>query len=167
VTIESPHTLKTLCVAAFLAIFTLPSARYSVIPSAEAQSPAQVNFQPETAILEAGQQLSIEYGSRPPYSGPTFAKNEPLSPDEAQAVIPYLGACESRWKVVKEVDSNGFYSYGPLQIQSSTAALFNSLDHTAYDPMNPFDAIDLTEIALEHGYLYRWSCAKILGIVSS
>lgn len=158
--------MKTSCIAAlFLALISLFPARYSIVPSAQAQSPAQVNFQPETAILEAGQRLSLEYGSWPPYGGPAVVKFADLSPEQAHAVIPYLGACESRWKVVKEVDSNGFYSYGPLQIQSSTAALFNSLEHTAYDPMKPFDAIDLTEIALEHGYLYRWSCASIEHIV--
>lgn len=158
--------MKTSCIAAlFLVLISLFPARYSIVPSAQAQSPSQVNFQPETAILEAGQRLSLEYGSRPPYGGPAVAKFADLSPEQAHAVIPYLGACESRWKIVKEVDSNGFYSYGPLQIQSSTAALFNSLDHTAYDPMIPFQAIELAEIALEHGYLYRWSCSSILRIV--
>lgn len=158
--------MKTPCIAAlFLALVLAFPARYSVVPVALAKAPSSSISAPEIAVLEAGQHLSAEYGSRPPYSGPVIAKNEPISPEQAQAVIPYLGACESRWRVIKEVDSNGFYSYGPLQIQSSTAALFNSLDHTAYDPMIPFQAIDLTEIALEHGYLYRWSCAKILGIV--
>jgi hypothetical protein len=124
-----------------------------------------VQISPALAVLEAGQELSAVYSSRPPYSGPTFAKNEPLSPEEAQMVIPYLGACESRWRIIKEVDSNGFYSYGPLQIQSSTATLFNSIEGTSYDPMIPTQAIELAEIAIEHGYLYRWSCAKILAIV--
>ncbi|HEX4310104.1 MAG TPA: hypothetical protein VHZ25_08745 [Acidobacteriaceae bacterium] len=156
-----------ICIAAFFlaSIFAFP-ARYSVLPVAQAQTSPQVIFASETAILEAGQRLSAEYGSRPPYSGPVFVKNEPLSPEQAQAVIPYLGACESLWRVIKEVDSNGLYSYGPLQMQSSTAALFNSLDHTTYDPMIPFQAIDLTEIALEHGYLSRWTCARIIGAVA-
>ncbi|HEY1757969.1 MAG TPA: hypothetical protein VGG72_21545 [Bryobacteraceae bacterium] len=161
--------MKTPCISVLFALFLpflAPAARYSIVPAAHAQNPIQVSFASETAILEAGRALSLEYGSRPPYSGPAFAKNEPLSPDEAQAVIPYLGACESRWTVIKEVDSNGFYSYGPLQIQSSTAALFNSLDHTSYNPMIPFQAIDLTEIALEHGYLSRWTCAKIIGAIA-
>jgi hypothetical protein len=159
--------MKTpICIAAlFLAFISLFPARYDVVPVAQAKASYSSISAPEVAVLEAGQALSLEYGSRPPYNGPAFPKNYDLSPDQAQAVIPYLGACESRWKVIKEVDSNGFYSYGPLQIQSSTAALFNSLDHTAYDPMVPFQAIDLTEIALEHGYLYRWSCAGILRLV--
>lgn len=65
---------------------------------------------------------------------------------------------------MKTIDSNGYWSYGILQIQSSTAALFNSLEPS--DPMNPAQAVDLAEIAIEHGYLYRWSCALILKLAS-
>jgi hypothetical protein len=157
--------LKKLCVALFIALF---APRVYAISPAVALSGKNVPsplFAPEIAILETGQRLSAQYGSRPPYNGPPFLKNEPLSPEQAAQVIPYLGACESRWRVIKEVDDNGFYSYGPLQIQSSTAALFNSLDHTSYNPMIPFQAIDLTEIALEHGYLDRWSCARLIGLI--
>lgn len=112
-----------------------------------------------------GHRLSIEYGSRPPYTRPAFPKNEPLSIDQADAVIPYLIACESRDRSIKIVDSNGYYSYGPLQIQNSTAELFNSIGHTDLDPMVPVQAVQLAEIAIENGYLYRWSCARILGII--
>jgi hypothetical protein len=109
--------------------------------------------------------LSLEYGSRPAYSGPALPKNESLSPEQAETVIPYHIASESRDKSVKDVDSNGFYSYGILQMQSSTVALFNGLDHTDLDPMIPAQAVQLAEIAIENGYLYRWSCASILGII--
>jgi hypothetical protein len=111
-------------------------------------------------------QLSIRYGSRPPSTGLVFPKNASLTSEQAEAVIPYLIACESRDKSVKIVDLNGYYSYGILQVQSSTAARFNSIEGTAYDPMIPEQAVDLAEIAIQSGYLYRWSCAKILGIVS-
>jgi hypothetical protein len=63
------------------------------------------------------------------------------------------------------VDSNGFYSYGILQMQSSTAAMFNSIEGTDYDPMRPLEAVSLAEIAIEHGYLSRWSCARIEKVV--
>lgn len=66
---------------------------------------------------------------------------------------------------VKDVDSNGFYSYGVLQMQSSTVALFNSIARTTLDPMIPAQAVQLAEIAIEQGYLYRWSCAKIEHLV--
>lgn len=117
------------------------------------------------AVLIEAHRLSLQYGSRPPYAGPAFPKNEPLSPDQANSVIPYLIACESRDKSIKDVDSNGFYSYGILQMQSSTAALFNSLDHTDLDPIIPAQAVQLAEIAIENGYLYRWSCATLEHIV--
>jgi hypothetical protein len=48
-----------------------------------------------------------------------------------------------------------------LQIQSSTVALFNSLDRTNLDPMIPAQAVQLAEIAIENGYLSRWSCSLI------
>lgn len=84
---------------------------------------------------------------------------------QADSVIPYLIACESRDKNVKDVDSNGFYSYGILQMQSSTAVFFNSLENTHYDPMIPTEAVELAEIAIRHGYLYRWSCSALERIV--
>ena len=51
-------------------------------------------------------------------------------------------------------------------MQSSTVALFNSFENTTYSPMIPFQANDPAEIALDHGYLYRWSCAHISGLDS-
>lgn len=94
-------------------------------------------------------------------TGPVFTQKQPLVAADARKVIPYLIACESRDQNVKIVDSNGFYSYGILQMQSSTAALFNSIENTSYDPMIPIEAEQLAEIAIEHGYLSRWSCASL------
>lgn len=155
-------TLNTLCL---LALFLACPARYSIVPQVEAQSAPAVSFEAAIPVLEAGQRLSLQYGSRPPYTGPAFAKDESLSPDDAQTVIPYLIACESEARSVKRVDSNGFYSYGILQMQSSTAAMFNSIEGTDYDPMRPLEAVSLAEIAIEHGYLSRWSCARIEKVV--
>jgi hypothetical protein len=163
--------VKTVC-ASLILLFSLILPHPGINHVQAAQTPTVIprplptpQIPPEIAILEPGQRLSAEYGSRPPYKGPTFLKNEPLTTPDAQMVIPYLIACESHGKVEKTVDSNWYWSYGILQVQSSTAADFNAIDHTGYDPMVPFQAIDLAEIAIEHGYLARWSCASIVQIV--
>jgi hypothetical protein len=49
-------------------------------------------------------------------------------------------------------------------MQSSTVALFNSIEHNHYDPMIPAQEIELAEIAVAHRFLYRWSCAGIESI---
>jgi hypothetical protein len=48
------------------------------------------------AVLIETHRLSNEYGSRPLYNGPAVPKNCDLCPEQADAVIPYLIACESR-----------------------------------------------------------------------
>lgn len=159
---------KSLCILCFLvfaSIFATPVC-YSVLPIAQAQSPAAGQISTAIGILIEGHELSLKYGSRPPYLGPRFAPKQPLDDADAQNVIPYLIACESRDHSVKIVDSNGFFSYGIGQEQSSTIADFNAQAHEHWNPMNPIDAVASMEWALEHGYLYRWSCASILKIVS-
>lgn len=152
--------LWILCSLAVLPILAHPAV-VSVVSTPQAESLATGQISQTLGILEASHELSVKYGSRPPYSGPRFAQKQALDEADTQNVIPYLIACESRDHSVKIVDSNGFYSYGILQMQSSTAALFNSLEGTHYDPMKPVEAVELAEIAIEHGYLYRWSCASI------
>jgi hypothetical protein len=152
--------------ALFTAIF-VPRV-YAISPAAAPGGNAalQAEFEPEMAVLMEAHRLSLEYGSRPPYNGPAFPKNYDLSPDQGDMVIPYLVACESRDKSIKDIDSNFFYSYGILQMQSSTVALFNSIDHTDLDPMIPVQAVQLAEIAIEHGFLSRWSCSSLENIVA-
>jgi hypothetical protein len=123
------------------------------------------DFGAVNAILATADQLSSEYGSRPPYSGPYFAPGEPLSPEEAIHTLPYVIACESRDRSVKIVDSNGYYSYGIAQIQSSTWADFVKESGMGGDPMIKADAVRMGLWAFEHGYLYKWSCATILGVI--
>jgi hypothetical protein len=67
---------------------------------------------------------------------------------------------------VKIVDSNGYYSYGVLQIQSSTWAQFEKQSGLSGDPMNSVDAVQMALWAVEHGYAWKWSCAKLTRIVS-
>jgi hypothetical protein len=66
---------------------------------------------------------------------------------------------------VKHLDSNRRYSYGVLQIQSSTWAQFKASSGIEGTPMNPTTAINVGLWAVENGYLAKWSCARILEII--
>jgi hypothetical protein len=94
-----------------------------------------------------------------------FLKGENVPAAQAPDVVAHLIACESQGVSVKRVDSNGYYSYGVGQIQSSTWQFFQNKSGLSGDPMNPTDAISMMLWAIENGYLSRWSCAEILRVV--
>jgi len=117
------------------------------------------------SILTTTDRLVAEYGSRPPYSGQIFASGERLTPEQAIYALPYVIACESEDKSVKIVDSNGYYSYGIAQIQSSTWAGFVKDSGLGGDPMVKNDAVRMALWAFEHGYADLWSCARIEKVI--
>lgn len=90
---------------------------------------------------------------------------EPIDTETAEKALPGLIGCESEGVSVKRVDSNGYYSYGILQYQSSTWNEWSKSSGITGDPMNPNDAIKMYYWAASHGFLNHWACAKILGIL--
>ncbi len=85
--------------------------------------------------------------------------------DEAPDVIAHLITCESQGVSVKHLDSNDRYSYGVLQIQSSTWAEFEASSGIEGDPMNATTAIAVGLWAVENGQLDQWSCAQLTGLL--
>lgn len=79
-------------------------------------------------------------------------------------IIPRLILCESGGRSVKHLDTNNKYSYGVLQIQSSTAKMWNKEAGTDLDPMRPQEAITLAIYAIEKGYGKHWTCWRTLGL---
>lgn len=154
-TLYAVLVLSIIFILGFVLIHRVGAANYDVQPIPD----------PTESVLSVARSLISQYGSRPPYTLQKANIGQQMIPSQADSIIPYLIACESQLRNVIIVDSNGYYSYGILQIQSSTAADFNAIEHTHYDPMIPAQAIELSEIALEHGYIARWSCAKILKII--
>jgi hypothetical protein len=161
----------------FLAFFSFPlfltpflaSPRLEAVKPAPLPSGAELASQSATgaisATLQTADRLSAQYGSRPPYFGPQFAPGEALTPEQAIHTLPYVIACESRDRSVKIVDSNGYYSYGVAQIQSSTWAGFVKESGLGGDPMVKQDAVRMALWAFENGYLYKWSCARLTHII--
>ncbi|HVB33693.1 MAG TPA: hypothetical protein VNJ52_04885 [Patescibacteria group bacterium] len=88
-----------------------------------------------------------------------------MTPEQAIYALPYVIACESEDKSVKIVDSNGYYSYGIAQIQSSTWAGFVKDSGLGGDPMVKNDAVRMALWAFEHGYADLWSCARIEKVI--
>lgn len=81
------------------------------------------------------------------------------------AILYPLVECESQFTAIKRIDSNGYYSYGILQYQSSTWNGWSKESGIRGDAMNPPDAIRMFEWAYERGLLHHWSCARILGML--
>lgn len=95
--------------------------------------------------------------------GTSFAKAE--SPYRHTEIIEQLIQCESRGRNVKNVDVNGYYSYGVLQFQSSTWNGWSATSGIIGSPMNVEDAMRMADWAIDNGYLGRWSCARKLGLL--
>jgi hypothetical protein len=70
---------------------------------------------------------------------------------EAPGVVAHLVACESQGVSVKHPDSNDRYSYGVLQIQSTTWAQFEASSGIEGSPMNATTAISVGIWAIENG----------------
>lgn len=117
------------------------------------------------SILIEAHELVNRYGNRPLWPLKSYRPGENVPDNLAPEAIAYLIACESQCVSVKHLDSNNAYSYGILQIQSSTWADFEQQSGLSGDPMNPVDAVQMGLWAVEHGYLQRWSCAKLTGLL--
>lgn len=158
--------MKNLCISLCLisAIFTLVPAHYSVSPAYASNSSYIEAHEQQIAILERAEALHAKYGSRPPYNGPSFGKNEPLSADQAEMVLPYIIACESGARNVSEIDSNGRWSRGLAQFQDATWHERQAASGIVGKPTEAIPAVNMSLWSLEHGYIWQWSCARILRI---
>jgi hypothetical protein len=156
--------MKPLWIALFLALFT---ARYSVQPQKPVLGSNLGGNGTSTAesILIEAHHLLNQYGIRPYWQNPAFSEGEDVPADEVPDVVAHLIACESQGVSVKHLDSNDRYSYGVLQIQSSTWAQFEASSGIEGDPMNATTAIDVGLWAVENGYLAKWSCARLTGLL--
>lgn len=103
--------------------------------------------------------------SRPYWLENALQKGKTVPTDEAPKVVAHLIPCESQGVSVKHLDSNDRYSYGVLQIQSSTWAQFDASSGITGSPMDAVTALRMGLWAVENGYLSKWSCAKILKII--
>lgn len=142
-------------------------AVYPVTASAARQTANLVESEPsETgSILVEAHKLVNQSGSRPFWPLESFRKGENVPGDLAPDVVAHLIACESQCVSVKHLDSNHAFSYGDGQVQSSTWQFFEKKSGLSGDPMSPTSTVPMMLWAVENGYLWKWSCAKILGIV--
>ena len=116
---------------------------------------------PVQFVSDRATQLSQDYGSRPPYSGPAFAPYQFLSSSEAASVAPYILACESKNRTLGCIlDSNHKYSCGPAQFQG-WKTFWEPTSGIYGDPNNESTSVRMLLWGLENGYIQRWSCAKL------
>jgi hypothetical protein len=123
------------------------------------------------SILVEAHQLANQYGIRPYWQKTPYSKGEIPPPSEVPDIIAHLIPCENMSRLLhpsstpKIIDSNNHYSYGDLMFQSSTWAGVERGAGFTGSPLITADAINGAEWAIEHGYLYWWSCARILKIL--
>lgn len=141
-------------------------ARYSVEPAQASNASYIEAHASEIAILADAQALFAKYGLRPPYTGPVFLKNEPLSDAQAETVLPYILACESGGRDVSELDSNQQNEprAGPVSGRDVEGARQeqSGIEGTATEAI---PAVEMSLWSLERGYVGQWSCSKILKII--
>jgi hypothetical protein len=121
---------------------------------------------PIAEVMHEADGLAAKYGSRPPYNGQEFAQGEPLTSEQAIQAAPYVLACESENRSVGcIVDSNHKLSCGPAQLQD--ASTFWEPASGIYGDVNSKPiATAIMLWGMENGYAYKWTCSRILGIVS-
>jgi hypothetical protein len=89
---------------------------------------------------------------------------------ENVAAIEKLIQCESQGVNISRPDSDGIISDGILQfhrsstnapVGSGTWAWMSSLSGIQGSPIDPADAIEMTDWAISHNLIGQWSCATI------
>jgi hypothetical protein len=99
--------------------------------------------------------------------GKSWAYTVPFRVENA-ATIEKLIQCESQGVNISRPNSNGLISWGILQFNgTSTWADFSKKSGISGSPLIPSDAIKITDWAISNGYLYRWTCARILHLTPS
>jgi hypothetical protein len=95
-------------------------------------------------------------------------------PIKNAAIIEKLIQCESQGVNVSRPDSNNLISDGILQFNrgasdvlgTGTWADMSTRFHIYGSPINPPDAIRMADAMISNGFLGRWTCARILGLVN-
>jgi hypothetical protein len=99
-----------------------------------------------------------------PYSAAQI--DQMLAGTQHPAILKTLMKCESQDTDVVRPDSNGLESYGLLQFNgTSTWNEFAPLAGVSSTPVNPTAAIKVADWMISHGYLARWTCAKLTGLI--
>lgn len=88
-----------------------------------------------------------------------------IAESEHPDILYPLISCESQFENRSEIDSNGKMSRGILQFQDGTWDEFSRLSGIVGSPTNATTAIAMADWAIDNGFLYRWSCAKIEKLV--
>lgn len=89
-----------------------------------------------------------------------------LAPAVNKGILRNLIKCESQNTNIARMDSNGKMSSGVLQFQQSTWDGFvGHVKPTVSSPMNPASAIAVADWMISNGFLGRWTCSRILGML--
>ena len=115
--------------------------------------PARViSVSPQTPVL------SVIRGSNWAYTVPFEVKHP--------AIIQKLIQCESQGVNISKPDSDGIVSAGILQFHADgTWQDMERLSGFRGSPLIPSDAIFLADWMIGHGFLRRWSCARVTGLL--
>ncbi len=157
--------MKKLWIFSFIAAFLFFSYVGSSLAVAPTDIPSPMTSTTNALILRSKALIS-QSGTYPlwPYEKPRIGQN--LGKQEVLKIIPYLIACESGGNDIRIIDTNGLPSEGILMFQPPTWSDFEKYSGLVGSPMNEDDAVQMAIWAIQHGYLYRWSCAYKTHILS-
>jgi hypothetical protein len=145
----------TLCVCIFLVLLVSPKT-YEI-------SPAKADTAKIVSERSAGQISQIK-GIPERYSPVEI--DQMLAGTENPGILRQLIQCESQNTNIARIDSNGLMSYGILQFNgTATWSTFAPLAGVSSSAMNPIAAIRVADWMVSHGFLSRWSCARILHLL--
>jgi hypothetical protein len=100
-------------------------------------------------------------------SGKNWAYTVPF-PVKNGAAIQKLIQCESGGRNVSRPDSNHVVSWGILQFNgTSTWAEMERRFQFQGSPVIPADAIHMADMMIDAGFISRWTCARIAGLIHS
>ena len=173
---RNSHTFEKTTTLSYSLIFPVfsPATRCSVIAQAQAESPAtatlggQEPLPGEASILIEAHQLALTYGIRSSWQEMPLGKGEVPPADEVNDIIVYLIPCENVSRLLrpgtvdKVLDSNDRCAESLLMFQSSTWQGVEAGGRLTGSPLDTIDAIQGARWSIEHGYLGRCSCPKIL-----
>lgn len=138
-------------------------------PQSAAEAGNGVSEPPVNPVYQTAVTLFKQDGHHPLWSRARLLPGASTTPALADAIIPYLIACESGTesdpKIVDGIDSNGLVSRGILQFQDPTWEDWSRASGMTGSPDNINDSITMAEWAIEHGLLDHWTCSFLTGVI--
>ena len=137
--------MKFICIAALSLAVLAPTARYNIIPHAQAENSSSKATEARPRVYNQAEINAMTAGAF-----------HPLHPAE-------LIKCESQNTNMARMDSDGLMSYG-YSNGTSTWSELSLRAGVSSTPMDALSAIRVADYLISVGQLHRWTCAYLTGL---